>query len=226
MLHPPLDWERRGLGPLSACVPPPPTPDQLSTSLFSAVNLGHDNHPAVFNIVGQGQGKATALQRTRTPLLRRCSDKLSILWGFQGTAHHQWLSSKPSFSSESQIQTSTPSALLNKMPLKLASVCTETHLTKHTASIKHGEGDGKEDRAHSGMEGKRRWHLTGAVCQGSWWEIHRSGLAVLVTAVTVYSKKDPDCWQQREEVPGVGSRGAACRGPSWWSHTAYTQLRS
>ena len=84
MLHPPLDWERRGLGPRSACVPPPPTPDQLSTSLFSAVNLGHDNHPAVFNVVGQGQGKATALQRTRAPLLRRCSDKLFHPVGFLG----------------------------------------------------------------------------------------------------------------------------------------------
>ena len=48
-----------------------------------------------------------------------------------------------------------PLALLNKMPLKLASICTETHPTKHTASIKHGEGDGKEDRAHTGMEGRR-----------------------------------------------------------------------
>ena len=110
------------------------------------------------------------------------------------------------------------------MPLKLASICTETHPTKHTASIKHGEGDGKEDRAHTGMEGKRRWNLTGAVCLGSWWESHRSGHVVVVTAVTVYSKKDPDCWQQREEAPGVGSRGAACRGPSWWSHMAYTGL--
>ena len=51
----------------------------------------------------------------------------SILWGFQGSARHQWLSSKPSFSSESQIETSTASALLNTMPLKHSPASVQEH---------------------------------------------------------------------------------------------------
>ena len=72
-----------GSGPWLAGVPSPLTPDQLLTFLFNLVNVGYDNQSAVFNFVGQGERKPTALQRTRASLLR-CSDKLFHPVGFPG----------------------------------------------------------------------------------------------------------------------------------------------